>query len=333
MLRLTPFKYLRPRSVEEAVQLKRELGPPAVYMAGGTDVLVNIKHRLIAPEYVIGLRGVENMPGIRRDPDGWLTIGGNTTVFSIEHSATVQAEHAALAHACSLISTPQVRRTGTIAGNICLDVRCNYYNQSEHWRKAIGYCMKKDSEICRVAPGSDRCWAVSSADSVPVLMTLGAKVKVCSVSGCQWHDIELLYQDDGLSPTILKSDDLITEVRIPPAGSMRTVYSKLRVRLSFDFPLVGVATGIALSEGGVVEEARIVLTAVGSHPIRVVAAEVVLRGQVLTPERIHLAGDCVYRTAKPMDNTEGSIPHRKRMARLFVEKALRDLAGLESKTA
>jgi 4-hydroxybenzoyl-CoA reductase subunit beta len=328
MLRLTPFEYIRPTSVAHALELKQELGPTAVFMAGGTDLLVNIKHRLIAPEYVIGLRGVDEIYGIDRNSDGSISIGSNTPISALEHSAIIRAEHPALAHACSLISTPQVRRAGTIAGNICLDVRCNYYNQSEHWRKAIGYCMKKDSEICRVAPGSDRCWALSSADTVPVLIALGAQVKVWTTSGQEWHDVQSLYRDDGLSPTILTGCDLVTQVRIPPAGKMRTLYSKLRIRMSFDFPLVGAATSMTLSNDGLVERVRIVLTAVGSRPIEVNAAEDVLIGQHITPDLIHRAGEHVYRSAKPMDNTEGAIPHRKRMARMFVEKALQDLGGL-----
>jgi 4-hydroxybenzoyl-CoA reductase subunit beta len=307
--------------------MKRDLGTTALFMAGGTDVLVNIKHRLTAPRYVIGLRGIEEMNGITLLPDGSLSIGGNTRLSDLEHSETVKTQHPALSHACGLISTPQIRGAGTLAGNLCLDTRCNYYNQSEHWRKSIGYCMKKDSEICRVAPGSDRCWALSSADSVPVLIALGARVKLCRETGEEWHHVRSLYRDDGLTPTMLTGSDLITEVRIPPAGRKRTLYSKLRIRMAFDFPLVGAATSVELSLDGVVERARIVLTAVGSRPIEVRAAEALLVGQRLTPESIRLAGEQVYRSAKPMDNTEGSIPHRKRMARTFVEKALRELGG------
>jgi 4-hydroxybenzoyl-CoA reductase subunit beta len=193
--------------------------------------------------------------------------------------------------------------------------------------------MKKGSEICRVAPGGDRCWAVSSADTVPVLIALDAEVCLANRSGERWQRVKTLYQDDGLVPLTIQPGDIVTEVRVPPAGAMQTVYSKLRLRMSFDFPLVGAATGIALAADGTVERARIVLTAVGSHPIEVTAAEHTLIGKPLTLETIRSAGEQVFRAAKPMDNTEGSVPHRKRMARIYVERALRYFAGLETKAA
>jgi 4-hydroxybenzoyl-CoA reductase subunit beta len=271
------------------------------------------------------------MHGIGIDERGWLRIGAAESLSAIEHSPIVQREHPALAEAAGLVSTPQVRTVGTLGGNVCLDVRCNYYNQSEHWRRSIGYCMKNEgsqaAHVCRVAPGGDRCWAVSSADTVPVLIALDAEAHILARAGERRQSVATLYQDDGLTPLTLQPGEILTEVRIPPAGGMRTVYSKLRLRQSFDFPLVGAAVGVAISSSGVVERARIVLTAVGSHPIEVVNAESILIGQKLTPELIAAAGEQVYRMAKPMDNTEGSIPHRKRMARIYVERALRRVAG------
>lgn len=298
-------------------------------MGGGTDLLRNIKHRLAEPKYVLGLRSIPEMRGLTKDRQGFVHIGGATTLAELQRSPIVRNRYAALAEAASLISTPQVQRVGTIAGNICLDVRCNYYNMSEHWRKAVGYCMKKDSPICRVAPGGDRCWAVSSADTVPVLISHDAEIRVVNAGGERWEPLSGFYQDDGLIPTTLKPGDIVAEVRIPPTDGLQMIYSKLRIRMSFDFPLVGAATGIALAPDGTVEQARIVLTAVSSYPMRVTAAEEILIGNRLTEDVIRAAGEKVYQSAHPMDNTEGSIPHRKRMAGVFVVRALRSFAGPE----
>lgn len=325
MLRLTPFRYLQPRTLAEAVALAREHLDDGAVMGGGTDLLPNIKHRLAHPKHVIGLRSVAEMSGIDHGESGGLRIGGAVTLSQLVRSPAVREEYPALCEAASLISTPQVRRMGTIGGNICLDVRCNYYNQSEHWRQAVGYCMKKDSEICRVAPGSDRCWAVSSADTVPVLVAFDAEIKVASVNGQRWEPLSDVYRDDGLAPTTLGPGDIVAGVRIPSANGLQVRYSKLRVRMSFDFPLVGVATGISFGPDGTVERARIVMTAVGSHPIQVREAEELLTGHPLTEDTIRGAGETVFRAAHPMDNTEGSIPHRKRMARVYVERSLREL--------
>ncbi len=302
-------------------------------MGGGTDLLPNIKHRLAAPKTVIGLRSIPEMMGIEIDPSGWIRIGAGESLSSIEHSEVIRSHHPALAEAASLISTPQVRRLGTIGGNLCLDVRCNYYNQSEHWRRAVGYCMKKDSEICRVAPGSDRCWAVSSADTVPVLIALDAEARIVNSNHERWQSVASLYQDDGLSPLTMTTGDIVADIRIPPANGAQTIYSKLRIRMSFDFPLVGSAVRVAFAEDGTVLRASIVLTAVSSHPLEVVDAERVLQGNHLTPETIRAAGEKVFRMTHPMDNTEGSIPHRKRMARVFVERSLRQLSESETLVA
>lgn len=302
-------------------------------MGGGTDLIPNIKHRLAEPKYVVGLRSIRDVSHLHLDDSGWLRIGGGVRLSELEHSELVRTRYPALAESASLISTPQVRRMGTIGGNVCLDVRCNYYNQSEHWRRAIGYCMKKDSLICRVAPGSDRCWAVSSADTVPVLMGHDALITVVGPEGERTVPLRDFYRDDGLVPTAMQPGEIVSEIRIPPTDGLQMVYSKLRIRMSFDFPLVGAATGVRLSSDGTVEEARIVITAVASYPLEVSAAEEVLIGNRLSEDVILRVGEKVFRTVHPMDNTEGSIPHRKRMARVYVERALRQLAQAETQAA
>lgn len=329
MLRLTRFDYLAPASVGEAMQMLQEYGDDAELMAGGTDVLVNIKHRIATPKYVIGIRQLPELRSLTWHPGGWLTLGAGITLRQIEHDAAIQTHFPALTHAAHVISTPQVRAVGTIGGNVCLDVRCNYYNQSYEWRRAIGFCTKRGSEICRVAPGGDRCWAVASADTVPVLVALRAEATVLGPAGERRVEIEKLFQDDGLVPMTLQPGEIVTAIHVPPLDGYHCVYQKFRLRQSFDFPLVGVATAVRLDGNGIVADARIAMTAVASYPERAARAEELLLGKQLDTVAVEAAGQLVFRQAKPMDNTAGTIFHRKRMARVLFERGLREIAGLQ----
>jgi 4-hydroxybenzoyl-CoA reductase subunit beta len=328
VLRLNRFTYLAPASLKEAAKMLEEHGEDAALMAGGTDLLVNIKHRVATPKYVIGIRRLPELHDLSVGQDGWLRIGAGISLTRIEHDPLISNRYPALSYAAHLVSSPQVRGMGTIGGNVCLDVRCNYYNQSYEWRKGIGFCMKKDSPICRVAPGGDRCWAVSSADTVPVLIALRAEVSVLGSGVVRRQPLENLYQDDGLEPVTLKPGEIVTAIHIPPPEGWQTVYQKFRIRHSFDFPLVGVATAVHRDRTEMVDDTRIVLTAVASFPERAAAAEQTLIGSPLDPPAIAAAGQAVFKLAKPMDNTAGSIFHRKRMARVLAERALREIAGL-----
>jgi 4-hydroxybenzoyl-CoA reductase subunit beta len=208
-----------------------------------------------------------------------------------------------------------------------VDTRCNYYNQSYQWRKAVNFCMKKDGEICLVAPGSPRCWAVSSSDTAPVLWSLGASVRLAGPAGERTIPISTLYQDDGIQYLTKQPGEIVTEIVLPPDEGARSVYLKLRRRGSFDFPVLGVAAVLSV-EGDVVRRARIVLGAVASLPREAVEAARILEGQRLSPELIDRAADAAYRPAKPLDNTDLTHPYRKKMTRVFVARALRRLAGL-----
>ena len=215
---------------------------------------------------------------------------------------------------------------GTIGGNVCVDTRCNYYNQSYEWRKAIGFCMKKDGDICLVAPGSSRCWAVSSSDTAPVLWALGARVRLIGAGGERTVPIPALYRDDGIEYLAKRPDEVVTDILLPAADGWRSAYLKLRRRGAFDFPVLGVAVA-ARMDGDLVREARIVLGAVASQPRPAEKAAAALVGERMTRELIARVADLAAGPAKPLDNTDFTHPYRKKVTRVFVARALAALAG------
>ena len=328
MLRLPPFRYIAPASVDEAARILSEHGPEATVVAGGTDLYPNMKRRQMTPSLLVGLRGLRNLRGIRGDKESGIAIGAGTTLTEINEDPRIQEMYPALAKAAGWVSTPQLRNMGTIGGNICLDTRCNYYNQSYFWRKAIGFCMKKDGDICLVAPGSPRCWAISSSDTVPVLMSLGATVSLRSVREERQIPVASLFQDDGIVYLTKAPDEILLSVSLPPVNGLKSTYWKLRRRGSFDFPVLGVAAALSLDESGNCDDARLVLGAVGSEPHVCKEAQEMLLGQKLTPEIIESVAEVASKPSRPLDNSDLDHGYRKRMTRVFVTRALRELAGL-----
>jgi 4-hydroxybenzoyl-CoA reductase subunit beta len=327
MMRLPPFTYLAPRTVGDALKYLGDAGPEAMLVAGGTDLYPNMKRRQFEPKILVGLRGVRELQGVRGSERDGITLGSGTTLSAVAAHPTVAQHYPALATAAGLVSSPQLRNMGTIGGNVCVDTRCNYYNQSYAWRKAIGFCMKKDGDICLVAPGSPRCWAVSSSDTAPVLWSLDARVRLVGRDGERTVPMTALYRDDGIDYLAKRPNEIVTDITLPPADGWRSAYVKLRRRGSFDFPVLGVAVAARL-EADVVRDARIVLGAVASLPREATEAAAALRGERLTPETITRAADLAARPSKPLDNTDFSHPYRKNVTRAFVARALRRLAGL-----
>ena len=327
MMRLPPFRYFAPRNLADAVRLLGEHGRDAMVVAGGTDVYPNMKRLQMEPRALVGLRGIRELAGIRGDARDGLVAGAGTTLTRVAEHPVVATHYPALARAAGVVSTPQLRNMGTLGGNVCVDTRCNYYNQSYEWRRAIGFCMKKDGDICLVAPGSPRCWAVSSSDTAPVLWALGAEVTLVGPRGERRIPVSGLFRDDGIEYLGKAPDEIVTELRLPPVDGWRATYWKLRRRGAFDFPVLGVAAAVRL-EGGVCRDARIVLGAVASTPREVPEAARALVGHPFGPETIARAADAAARPAKPLDNTDLVYHYRKRMTRVYVARALRELAGL-----
>src|SRR5262245_17764568 len=270
MMRLPRFRYFSPTSVREAVKIRSAEGSDAAYVAGGTDLYPNMKRRQQTPKVVVGLSRIPELARLSAGKSG-VAIGAAVPLSVIERHRRVRREHPALVHAISEISTPPLRNMGTLGGNVLLDTRCNYYDQNFEWRHAIDFCMKKDGAVCWVAPASPRCLAVASADSVPVLITLGARARFYGPEGERELAVEDLYREDGIRYLTTAPGELLTEIRIPRPDGWRASYRKLRRRGSFDFPVLGVGAAVR-REAGAVAEARIVVTGVASAALRLGAA-------------------------------------------------------------
>jgi 4-hydroxybenzoyl-CoA reductase subunit beta len=332
MMRLPLFKYHSPRTVREAAELLAAPGG-AMLVAGGTDLLPNMKRRQQVPPTLIGLRRVAELRGLTRSaarvglPDPGVTIGAGVTLTELVRDERVREKYGALWQAASQVATPHLRNMGTLGGNLCLDTRCNYYDQNYEWRKSIDFCMKKDGRICWVATGSPTCLAVSSTDTAPALLALGAEVTLVSANATRQVAASDLYQNDGIHYLTRRPDEILTAVHLPSMDGWRSVYWKLRRRGSFDFPVLSVAAAARIGADGSVEAARIILGAVASRPIDASAAAATLIGQRLTDEVIAHAADTAAKPAKPMDNTDFDLTWRKRVMKDVVAYALRELRG------
>jgi 4-hydroxybenzoyl-CoA reductase subunit beta len=319
MMRLPWFEYRAPRSVAEAAKILAGEGAQAMLVAGGTDLIPNMKRRHQSPKILVSLRGVREL----RRANG--TLGAGLTLTDLVNDAPLRERYRALWQAAAQVATPHLRNMGTLGGNLCLDTRCNYYNQSHEWRKAIDFCLKKDGDVCWVATASKRCVAVSSTDTAPALIALEATVKLVSASGERQVAVADLYRNDGIEYLSRRADEILTEVSVPEGWT--SSYWKLRRRGSFDFPVLGVAAAARLAPDGTVQALRIALGAVASRPFLVDKAADKGVGKKLTDEVIAEAAAAVASRAKPLDNTDLDLYWRKDVVASFVGYALREVRG------
>ncbi|HLX07853.1 MAG TPA: FAD binding domain-containing protein [Thermoanaerobaculia bacterium] len=370
MLRLPPFRLLRPRTLAEAATLLAEEGAadgrPVRLVAGGTDLWPNMKRRHQQAAAVVSLMGVPELAGVRHptvggtvgtagDGDAPVRIGATTLLDDVARHPLIAERYPALATAVASISSPPLRNMGTLGGNLCVDTRCTYYNQTEEWRRAIDYCMKAEGTICWVATSSPRCWAHSASDSAPMLCALEASVRLVSRQGERTVPVAELYRDDGIDYLARRPDEILTEIELPAAAAAgdrhpggpgapadprgdgdrcRTAFWKLRRRGSIDFAVLSVAAAVWTDAAGDIRRARIYLGAVGSAPVAATAAAELLAGRPLRalaedPELLAAAGRLVRKVATPMDNTDFQAQWRGVMAARYTEAALRELAGGE----
>ena len=327
MLRLPRLQYLRPRSVAEAADLAAST-PGAMFIAGGTDLVPNLKRRQFDVSTLISLNALTDTGRIEGNAEKGVTIGAGATLDQIANHPQLQGSYRALGQAAASVSTPQVRYMGTLGGNLLVDPRCNYYNQTYSWRKAVGFCLKKDGDICLVARSSPRCWAVSSSDTAPVALALNAQITLQGAKGRRRVRAADIYKDDGIDYTTKSKDEVITTFDVPaPSGRMTSAYWKLRRRPAFDFPILSVAIALIWDEG-LVREARGALGAVGSHPVDLGAFLSPLIGQRPDEALIAEVAEAADKPSRPLDNTDLSHFWRKRMTKVYIARALRDACGL-----
>ncbi len=319
---LPEFKLLRPRDLEEAVRHLGEHAGNLRVLAGGTDLIPSMRQKLFEPEYVLDLRGITTMLGIRPQGNGGVEIGALTTLRAIERSDFLRQHYPVLTEAAATVASPVLRNMGTIGGNICLDTRCLWYNQSLTWRKGCGFCIKKDGDLCHVAPGGTKCWAVFSGDTPPALLCLNAEIEIASASGTRRLPLRDFYTGLGDNYRKLQPNELVTRVFLPAStADYRGVYRKLRVRGSIDYPLAGVAVVMKRSNGHIAD-ARIGITAVNPAPLLVKGAGDLLTGKVVDEALAAAVGDLAAKTAKPLTTSALTPEYRREMIRVFTKRAV-----------
>jgi 4-hydroxybenzoyl-CoA reductase subunit beta len=326
MMRLPLFAFRAPRTIEEAARILEGEGPTTMPIAGGTDLLPNMKRRQQVPRTLMSLRHVDELRRIQVGESG-SRLGACVTLTDIAEDPRFRNGLTALAQAAAQVATPQIRNMATLGGNLCLDTRCNYYDQSYEWRKAINFCIKKDGVTCWVAPGSRKCVAVSSTDTAPALMAFGARVRLVSRSGEREVLLSDLYNNDGIHYMTRRPDEILAEVLLDSLHGWKSTYWKLRRRGAFDFPVLSVAIAARFGSNGTVEDARIVIGSAASRPLIAADASRALVGRSLTEDAIVEAATLAARGAKPLDNTDFDMTWRKKVTAEFVASALRELRG------
>jgi 4-hydroxybenzoyl-CoA reductase subunit beta len=328
MLRLPDFTYRRPQNVREAAAILAGEGANTKLVAGGTDLWPKMKRRQMEPRVVVGLRHLAELRGESGSPASGVTLGPNLTLCELERHPMLLEKYRAVAEAARSISSPPLKTMGTLGGNLCVDTRCFYYDQTYEWRQSIHFCLKKDGDTCWVAPGSPRCWAVSSTDLAPVMLALNARIRLLSKSGERAIDASQMYNTDGIAYLTKRPDEIVTAVDIPPIDGDITAFQKLRRRGSIDFPILNVAVWLRpAKDRKTVEAARIAIGGITSAPFLSAAAANALLGRELTRETINAAAHAARLDARPLDNTDLNFSWRRSMVEVWVRRTLEEAAG------
>ena len=320
---LPTFKLLRPRSIEDAVaHLARHSGDSQI-VAGGTDLLPSMKQRLFAPKYLLDIRGIEDLQNIRSIPGYGTEIGALVTLTAVEDSDFIRRSYPVLHQAVATIASPILRNMGTIGGNICLDTRCLWYNQSLTWRTSCGFCIKKDGDLCHVAPGGKKCWAAFSADSPAALLCLEAEIEIASPAGFRLMPLAQFYTNVGDARINLERNEMVTRVLLPERmAGYRGVYQKLRLRGSIDYPLAGVAAALKKNAQGLIDDARVAVTGVNPAPLLVQEARHALVGKPCNEHAAAVVGELAARVAKPLTTSALTPEYRREMIRVYTRRAI-----------
>ena len=324
---LPSFKLLRPRNVLEAVGYLAQYGGNLQILAGGTDLLPSMKQRLFAPAYLMDIRGIEEINGIHSHPGVGVEIGALTPLSAIEDSELIRRDYRVLHEAAKTVASPILRNMGTLGGNICLDTRCVWYNQSLQWRRSCGFCIKKDGDLCHVAPGGKKCWAAFSGDTPPALLCLNAELEIAGPKGFRRVPIRDFYTNIGDARMKLVHNEMLTRVFLPESSAgWKGSYMKLRLRGSIDYPLAGVAVAVK-QNGGPVEAAHVAVTAVNPAPLLVPAAEHALMGKRIDEHVAAVVGELAAKTAKPLTTSALTPEYRREVVKVYAKRAVMALAS------
>lgn len=324
---LPPFRLLRPRTVDEALAYLSAYSNDIRIVAGGTDLIPSLRQRLFEPKYVLDIRHIAELRGIR-EGNSEIEIGALTTLSAMERSDFLRHHYPVLTEAAATVASPVLRNMGTIGGNICLDTRCLWYNQSLTWRQSCGFCIKKDGDLCHVAPGGKKCWAAFSGDTPPALLCLNAEIEIIGATGRRRLPLRDFYTGIGDTYRKLEPNELLTRVFLPrTSADFRGVYRKLRIRGSIDYPLAGVAIALRKSNGHVAD-ARVAITAVNPAPTVVKGAGQVMEGKIVDEALAETVGDLAARTAKPLTTSALTPEYRREMIRVFTKRAVLAAASI-----
>ncbi len=322
MLTLPRFEWLAPATLAEVLALLAESPGKCLLIAGGTDAVPNLKHRLHEPERVISLARVAELRGVREDEHG-LQLGALTSLSALTRDALVRAHYPAIATAASLVASPQIRNMGTLGGNLCLDTRCTYYNQTFFWREALGFCLKKDGVRCHVVPQGRRCVAAHSSDVAPTLIAYGAQVNIAGPDGARTVSCDEFFVGDGIHNNILKSDEVVTHVTLPAAArGQRGAYRKLRPRQAIDFPMLSIAVA-ARGSAARIDALRIVVSALGAKP-RLLGQLDAHVGNAANAETFAAIAASAAKQCRPLTNVPYDEDWRHAMVPVLVQRALAD---------
>jgi len=323
MLTLPPFELHQPGTLEEAAALLAAHGENAKVLAGGTDLLPNMKHRLFTPAHVVSLERIAGLSQISRDEAGF-RIGAKTTLAELGRSRELREDLPALAKAAEHVAGPQLREMGTLGGNLCLDTRCVYYNQTYFWRKSLGFCLKKDGTVCHVVKGGQKCVAAASNDTAPVLMSLDARVRLLSARGQRDIALREFYVADGIRNTVLAPDELVTSVSVPVEPGVKTAYRKLRVRAAVDYPALTIAAAGNRAPGGEIRWLRVVVSALGARPAEIKKLESV-SGRKPEPGLLNEIAAAAHKQCHPLTNISVDPSWRRTVLPQLVKETLSEV--------
>jgi 4-hydroxybenzoyl-CoA reductase subunit beta len=325
---LPGFRILCPAAVDEAVAACQGRDD-ARYLAGGTDLIVNLRRGLGTPALLIDLTGIGELSDLRCG-DGGTRVGAGVRIARLAADPAVGSRYPALREAALTVAAPGHRNLATVGGNLCLDTRCIYYNQSDWWRAANAFCLKYQGEVCHVAPEGQRCHAAFSGDLAPALIVLGAEAEIAGLAGRRRIAVADLYTEDGRAHLRLAAGELVTAIELPP-GPVRCGYAKQRIRGAFDFPLAGVAVALEVIAGRL-SALRVAITGTNSRPF-LLEGTTTLLGRAVGESVLAELDRLVQKQVRPMRTTLTQANYRRIAAAALARRLVASLSATAPTTA